>query len=158
MKFLGLLILSILSVSAFAAEVNLDCYNDSNVKVLSLSGISIEGGNFINNYDNREEFNPNITDPNTRLPIFTYRNNIKKLISTKSEILNNVQVIESGVATDYAVMIKGVKRNTRRYTSERAHKFELKSIDGIYFTGKIEYIVGSSSRRRFVRESFSCNL
>lgn len=154
-----LLSLILISTTIFASEsVTLDCYNSEHEKVLTIGGLAKIQGNLVNTYDNREEFNQNITDKNTRLPIYTYRNGIRKLIQTSTTIYQNIEIVEGDMTEQYAIYLKGKRASTRRFSSERSHQFELKSIDGSLFTGKLQYFIGSSSRSRVLRETFTCNL
>jgi hypothetical protein len=154
-------IMVILVMSSFvmaSEKMNLECFNQEHEKVLTISGLGKMNGKIINIYDNREEFNQTINDKNTRLPIYTYRNGLRKLVQTTTTIYNNIEIIEDDISQEYAVYIKGHKAAMRRFSSERSHKFELKSIDGVHFVGNVQYFIGSSSRSRVIRESFTCSL
>ena len=154
-----LLALALISSTILASEaVTLDCYNSDHEKVLTIGGLAKIKGSLVNNYDNRGEFNQNTNDKNTRLPIYTYRNGIKKLIQTSTTIYKNIEIVEDDISQEYAIYIKGKKAAMRRFSSERSHQFELKSIHGSHFSGKLQYFVGSSSRSRVIRETFTCNL
>jgi flagellar hook assembly protein FlgD len=154
-----LLSLIFISSTILASEsVTLDCYNSDHEKVLTIGDLAKIKGSLVNNYDNREEFNQNINDKNTRLPIYTYRNGIKKLIQTSTTIYKNIEIVEDDMTGVYAIYLKGKRASTRRFSSQRSHQFELKSIDGSHFSGKLQYFVGSSSRSRVIRETITCNL
>ncbi len=143
----------------FASQsMEFNCFNDENEKVLSIIGLALEDNKIINVYDNREDFNPNIADADTRVIANYYDNGLLRTIHSQITLEEEVEVEEDVVTTRYATVIKGKKRKMRRYSSSSNHTFELKSVNGTYFEGSLKYYVGSSSRRRVVRENFTCQL
>lgn len=154
-----LLSLILISSTIYASEsVSLECYDSEHEKVLTIGGLAKIQSHLINTYDNREELNQNITDKNTRLPIYTYRNGIRKLIQTSTTLYQKIEIVEGDITEQYEIYLNGKRASTRRFSSERSHQFELKPIDGSHFTGKLQYFVGSSSRSRVIREAFTGNL
>lgn len=159
-KIMKVLIFLVLASSyVFASNsVEFNCYNEENQKVLSIVGLVLENNKIINVYDNREEFNPSIADANSRIIAQYFNNGIMRTIHSEITIDEEVTLEEDGMELIYTTIIKGKKRKMRRYSSSSNHNFELKSIDGTYFEGTLQYYVGSSSRRRSVRESFTCQI
>lgn len=138
--------------------VEFDCYNSENERVLSIVGLGMQADKLVNIYDNREDFNPNITDIDTRVIAQFYNNGMRRNIHSVIHMQENVELEEDNMTTMYAIIIKGEKRKMRRYSSSSNHQFEMKSINGTFFEGTLKYYVGSSSRRRVIREEFTCQL
>lgn len=154
-----LIFLALTSSYVFATQsIEFNCFNESNEKVLTLVGLGLEDNKIINTYDNREEFNPSITDANSRIIAQFYNNGMIRNIHSVITLEQEVTLTEDDVDTTYATVIKGKKRKMRRYSSSSNHSFELKSVNGTFFEGSLQYYVGSSSRRRTIRESFTCQL